>query len=68
MPYCPARYRGASHELGTDETLLVPNKEAFAASPRNLRMDQEKLLRHGICFSDTLQTLKNCLQQDNMKP
>ena len=53
---------------GTDEALLVPNKEAFAASPRNLRMAQEKLLRHGICFSDTLQTLKNCLQQDNMKP
>lgn len=53
---------------GSDETLLIPNKEAFAANPRNLRMNQEKLLRHGICFADTLQTLKNCLQQDNMKP
>lgn len=45
---------------GSDEALLIPNKEAFAGRPRNLRMNQEKLLRHGICFADTLQTLKDC--------
>ena len=50
---------------GSPEALLVPNEEAFREQPRNLRMNQEKLLRSGICFADTLQTLQTCLEQEN---
>jgi dTDP-4-dehydrorhamnose reductase len=40
---------------------LQPNEEAFRDSPRDLTMDQRKLNSAGICFSTTLEALKNAL-------
>ena len=40
---------------------LQPNEEAFRDAPRDLTMDQRKLNSAGICFSTTLEGLKNAL-------
>lgn len=44
-------------EAKLESVRLCENREAFADSPRNLSMDQEKINRYGIFFSVTLDGL-----------
>lgn len=43
--------------------LIKKDMERFAASPRNLAMNTEKIKRQGILFSDTAEGLKLCLEE-----
>lgn len=64
---------GSANDLSTFETVrllleghpalprLQPNEAAFRDAPRDLTMDQRKLNSAGICFSTTLEGLKNAL-------
>lgn len=52
---------------GTDSDLLMPNREAFADKPRDLRLSQDKLLSFGICFENTQKGLKECLAQEGKR-
>ena len=64
---------GSANNLSTYDTVrllleghpalhrLQPNEEAFRDAPRDLTMDQRKLNSAGICFSTTLEGLKNAL-------
>lgn len=52
---------------GTDMGLLVPNREAFADKPRDLRLSQDRLLSFGIHFQNTQDGLKECLVQEEKR-
>lgn len=43
--------------------LIKKDMERFAASPRNLAMNTEKIKKQGILFSDTAEGLKLCLEE-----
>lgn len=46
---------------GIDVGRLQKNEEAFRTNPRNLAMSQEKINRHGIFFSSTIEGLSRNL-------
>lgn len=43
--------------------LLIPDLDRFAGSPRNLKIDTEKISAEGIEFSDSVEGFKLCLKE-----
>ena len=49
------------NSLGLDASGITPDDQSFAANPRNIRMNIEKIREHGISFPDTLEGLVECI-------
>lgn len=47
--------------MGFQDTHVLQNTEAFADNPRNLTMDLNKILNHGISFNETMEGFKEAL-------
>lgn len=45
------------------DSILTPDTERFASCPRNLTIDTGRIKEHGIAFSDTLESIRNCLSE-----
>lgn len=54
--------------LGLDASRITADDQSFAANPRNIRMNIDKIREHAILFPDTLEGLVECisLHRDEM--